>query len=293
VRHVTDNVYLVGRTGVIVRYGRAADIGRLRNAGARRIIYIADDDFRAGAEDASLPEHYRLKLAEFARNEWPSLKSAADIVIVPGSVLADSYGEQARIVPPAWHNPPASSEHHNAPKYIEVAHLGTGSHRADLDVVAKPLQQILDQRADVRLSLMAGSAVPSALKSHRHVRLRRPLSWWRYKWTLPRRRFHLALYPLAPTPFNAARSANKFFEHAIAGAASLMSPNPALRAAASSQAAQFVEDGSGAWTEAIETLLARPKLMREQVDAARSHIHATNPLAYAALQWRDILRTEI
>jgi hypothetical protein len=145
----------------------------------------------------------------------------------------------------------------------------------------------------VRLSLLAGSAVPSPLKSHRHVRLRRPLSWWRYKWALPRRRFHLALYPLAPTPFNAARSANKFFEHAIAGAASLMSPNPALRAAASPEAVRFVEGGPDAWAEAIETLLANPELMRRQAEAARGHIHATNPLAYAALQWRDILQTEI
>ena len=54
-RHLSDNVYLVGRTGVIVRYGRAADIGRLRSSGARRIVYIVDDDFHAGAEDASLP----------------------------------------------------------------------------------------------------------------------------------------------------------------------------------------------------------------------------------------------
>ncbi len=29
--------------------------------------------------------------------------------------------------------------------------------------------------------------------------------------------------------------------------------------------------------------------MRKQVEAARAHILATDPLAYAALQWRDIL----
>jgi len=289
-RHLGGNIYLVGRTGVIVRYGRAADIGRLRSVGARRIVYIADDDFHAGAEDPNLPDHYRLRLADFGRTDWPALKAAADIIIVPGSVLAESYGAHARIVPPAWPYAPASSEHHRAPRLIEIAHLGTGSHRADLDLVAAPLARILNERTQARLTLFAGGSAPASLKCHRHVRLRSPLSWWRYKWTLPRQRFHLALYPLAPTPFNAARSANKLFEHAITGAASLMSPNPALRAAAGPGVARFVEGGPDAWASAIESFLARPQDMRRHAEAARSHIQATNPLAYAALQWRDILQ---
>jgi hypothetical protein len=292
-RHLSENVYLVGSTGVIVRYGRVDDIGRLRSAGARQIVYVVDDDFHAGAEDQALPEHYRQRLANFARAGWPALRAAADIVIVPGAVLADSYGARARIVPPAWHSQPASSQHHAAPKYVEIAHLGTGSHRADLDLVAAPLARILDERPEVRLTLFAGSSAPASLKSHRHVRLKRTLSWWRYKRVLPRQRFHLGLYPLAPTPFNSARSANKLFEHAIVGAASLMSPNPALRAAAGPDVVRFVEGGQDAWAEAIEAILAGPEDMRRQAEAARAHIHATNPLAYAALQWRDILQPKI
>jgi len=292
-RHLSENIYLVGRTGVIVRYGRAADIGRLRGSGARRIVYVVDDDFHAGAEDASLPEHYRLRLADFARTNWPALKAAADIVIVPGAVLAESYGAQALIVPPAWDSQPASSEHHTAPKYVEIAHLGTGSHRADLDLVAAPLARILDERREARLTLFAGNSAPASLKSHPRVRLKSPLSWWRYKKALPRQRFHLALYPLAPTPFNAARSANKLFEHAIVGAASLMSSNQALRAAAGPDVVRFVEGGPDGWAEAMDAFLAKPEDMRRHAEAARAHVHATNPLAYAALQWRDILQPEI
>jgi hypothetical protein len=33
--------------------------------------------------------------------------------------------------------------------------------------------------------------------------------------------------------------------------------------------------------------------MRRHAEAARAHIHATNPLAYAALQWRDILEADV
>ena len=126
------------------------------------------------------------------------------------------------------------------------------------------------------------------------MRLRSPLSWWRYKRALPRLRFHLALYPLAPTAFNMARSANKLFEHAIVGAASLMSPNAALRAAAAPEiGATFVEGGADEWAERIGACLASPDAMRNHAEAIRAHIQATDPLGYAALQWRDILKSEL
>src|SRR5258706_4778819 len=92
IRHLAPNVFLVGRTGVIVRYGQAKDLGRLERAGARRIVYIVDDELVAGAADPELPERYRLRLRAFAEGDWPKLKAAADTVIVPGSVLAETYG---------------------------------------------------------------------------------------------------------------------------------------------------------------------------------------------------------
>jgi hypothetical protein len=294
IRHLAPNVFLVGRTGVIVRYGQAKDFARLKHAGARRVVYIVDDDFVAGAADPELPERYRMKLRTFAEGDWPKLKAAADLVVVPGSVLAEIYGAKARIIPPAWDSSPASTEHFSAPKQIEIVHLGTGSHRGDLAMLVDPLAKILDQHPQARLTLFAGDTVPGQIRSHQHLRLRRPLSWWRYKRALAKMRFHLAIYPLAPTPFNMARSANKVFEHALVGAASLMSPNPALRAAAGpGVAATFVEGDGDEWEVKIGEFLTSPGEMRKRVEAARAHIHATNPLAYAALQWRDILAPEL
>jgi hypothetical protein len=294
IRHLGRNIFLIGRTGVIVRYGEARDLSRLERAGARHIVYVIDDDLAAGATDPDLPEPYRLKLGAFAEGEWPKLKAAADLVIVPSSVLAETYGPKARIVPPAWHLPPASTDHFNGPKHLDIVHLGTGSHRGDLAMLVAPLARILDRHPGARLTLFAGDSVPGQLRSHRHLKLRRPQSWWRYKRALAKMRFHLAIYPLAPSPFNAARSANKIFEHAIVGAASLMSPNPALRAAAGpGVATTFVEGGSAEWEAKIGEHLAAPEEMRKRVEAARAHIHATDPLAYAALQWRDILAREL
>jgi hypothetical protein len=292
--NLAPNVFLVGGTGIIVRYGTAKDLIRLKRAGAKIIVYIVDDDFAAGAADPELPERYRLKLRAFAESDWPELKAAADIVVVPGSVVARTYGTKARVVPPAWDHPPASTEHFDAMKRIEIVHLGTGSHRGDLALLAAQLARILDAHPEARLTIFAGNTVPGQLRSHRHLKLRRPLSWWRYKQALPKMRFHLAIYPLAPTPFNNARSANKIFEHALVGAASLMSPNPALRAAAGPEiATTFVEGGPEEWEARIDACLAAPEEMRKRVDAARVHLRATNPLAYAALQWRDIFAAQL
>ena len=292
-RYLAPNVYLVGSVGVIVRYGHARDVDRLRRAGAKRIVYVVDDDFRAGAADPNLPERYRLRLKAFVESDWPILTKAADILIVPGVVLANQYGENAHIVPPAWNFPCPSTDHFSA-KTIEIVHLGTASHLRDLDLIVEPLTNVLEAHPRTRLTLFAGEAVPGRLRSHSHVRLCHPHSWWRYRRALPRLRFHVALYPLAPGPFNEARSANKLFEHALVGAASLMSPNPALRAAAGPEAAAtFVEGGAKEWEAKLADLVAAPQTMRLRFERARAHIQATNPLAYAALQWRDILSSEM
>ena len=290
IRHLSGNVFLVGRFGVVVRYGDARDIERLSKAGAERIVYIADDDFTASLGDLGIPEPYRLKLKAFVEGGWSALTSAAEIVIVPGTALAEIYGAKARIMPPAWDLPPASSDHFATLERIEIVHLGTGSHRGDLALLVAPLARMLERHGRARLTLFAGSAVPGSLRSHHHLRLKRPRAWWRYKRALPKMRFHLALYPLAPTAFNKARSANKLFEHAIVGAASMMSPNPALREAAGDKLGEiFVEGGVDEWAKEIETLIADRNALRQRVDQTRAHILEANPLARAAEAWREIL----
>jgi hypothetical protein len=288
------NVYAVGRTGVIVRYGREQDVDRLKLAGVQKIVYIVDDDFAAGAEDARLPARYREKLAAFVRGPWAALRDAADIVIVPGTVLAETYRPKARIVAPAWHRPPAPSQHFARAGPIEMVHLGTGSHTADLAAFAPTIAEVLSAHPQARLTVFSGAHTPSPLKEHRQVQSRPPMSWWRYKRSLPRMRYHLALYPLADTPFNRARSANKLYEHALVGAASLMSPNPALREAAGPRLLDmFVEGGPQDWAGRLEADLSEPHAPRQRAEATRAHIGAANPLADSIRVWRDILVAEL
>ena len=289
-RILAPNIYTVGSTGVIVRYGAESDLRRLEREGVRRIVYIIDDDIAAGADDPDLPARYRAKLAAFAEGAWPALSTAADIVIVPGAVLAAAYSEKARVVQPAWHVAPASAAHFDQPRHIEMAHLGTGSHAADFASLAPTLAEVLSAHPNVRLTLFSGDAVPAPLRGHPQVRARRPMAWWRYKQTLPRMRFHLALYPLRDTAFNRARSANKLYEHAIVGAASLMSSNPALNEAAGPNADVFVKLGD--WRQRIEEDLSDIEGLRRRHEAIVTQIKTFDPLAGAARVWREILASE-
>jgi hypothetical protein len=294
VRNLAPNVYVIGRTGVIVRYGREADLDRLKRAGAKQVVYIVDDDFTAGAEDERQPARYREKLAAFAEGPWPALHEAANTVIVPGSVLAAIYGEKARVVPPAWHLPPAGLDHHRPSGLVEMVHLGTGSHGADLAMLAPALAEALNASPGARLTLMCGTRVPPPLAGHAQVTVRRPLSWWRYKLTLARMRYHLALYPLADTAFNRARSANKLYEHALVGAASLMSPIPALREAAGPDLATiFVDGDEPEWIGRLKADLADRQALRQRAEATRARIAATDPLGAAIRTWRDILAENV
>lgn len=292
-KRVAKNLHAIGRTGIVVRYGEADDIARLERAGARRIVYVADDDFSAGAADPSLPPRYREKLAAFATSAWPALRDAADIVVVPGSVLAESYGAKARIVPPVWERTPADFDHFDAVGRIEVAYLGTASHVADLEDIAPTLAEALTKSPrDARLTLFLGDATPASLARHPRVSVRAPMSWRRYRRALRSMRFHLALYPLRDTAFNRARSASKFYEHALVGAASLMSPNAALQdAAGDTLPGLFVKDGG--WTARLEAELADLDLLRRRAEATRARIAASDPAGSAAEQWAEILSGEI
>jgi hypothetical protein len=293
IRHVARNVYMLGRTGIVCRYAALADLDLLKKNGVTQIVYIADDDFAAGAADATLPSAYRARLAGFVEGAWPALRAAANIVLVSNRALAGIYGTKARLVQPIWHHAPADTKHFARPQRIEIVHLGTGSHRADLAPVASALAGILKAHPNARLTLFSGGDLPDKLKNHPQVRSRPALPWWLYKRLLPRMRFHLALYPLRESAFNAARSANKLYEHALVGAASLMSPNPALRDAAGPGLADlFVEGGAEEWRDRTENEIADFAACRRRAERTRAHILAADPLKQTTRQWLDILAGE-
>jgi hypothetical protein len=191
---------------------------------------------------------------------------------------------------PAWPLSPASTDHFARPRRLEIAHSGTGSHRADLAPIAGDLVELLNTHPHARLTVFAGADAPEELRRHPQVRSRRPMPWWRYKHVLPWLRFHLSIYPLQAGRFNEARSSNKLFEQAIFGAASLMSPIPALREVTGPELSDlFVHGGRREWRARIESDLADLGAARERAERTRAHVMSVDALGRAAAQWLDIL----
>ena len=291
VAHLFGHVYAVGRTCVVSRIAGADELRRLDGRRFRQIVYVVDDDFEAGAEDPLLPARYRARLAAFAAGPLRELRERADVVVASSPALAALYGPKALVMQPAWRRTPAPLSHFERSGAFEIAHLGTASHAADLAPLGPGLARVLVAHPAARLTIFAAAACPPELREHPRVRLRGAMGWWRYKFMLPLQRFHLALYPLQDSRFTAARSANKLFEHALVGAASLMSPNPALRAAtaAGDLADLFVAGGAEAWEERIRADLSDRRACRDRAQRTRAHILAADPLGAAARQWRAIL----
>jgi hypothetical protein len=290
VAHLFGNVYAVGGTCIISRTATAHELRQLRRRAFRQIVYVIDDDFEAGAVDPLLPASYRAKLAAFAAGPWLELKAMADVVVASSPVLANLYGSKTRVVQPAWRRQPAGFGHFERPSTFEIAHIGTASHTADYAMIRDEVGAILAAHPHVRLTLFGAAKGPDDLRGLPQVRIRRPMAWWRYKLVVPRLRFHLAIYPLRDSGFNAARSANKLFEHALVGAASLMTPNPALRAAAGPDLDDVFVDGSAAeWRDRIFADLQDQAACRDRAARTRARISEIAPLDEGADQWREIL----
>jgi hypothetical protein len=290
VTHLFGNVYAVGDTCIISRTAAGEQLGQIAGRPFRQIVYVVDDDFEAGAADPLVPAAYRAKLAAFAEGPLREIRAMADVVVASSPPLAAAYGPKAVLMHPAWRRSPAALDHFDRKPSFEIAHLGTGSHAGDLLPLGAELERVLTEHRHVRLTIFAAAACPEKLRGHAQVRLLRAAAWWRYRLTVPMRRFHLAIYPLHEGPFSAARSANKLFEHALVGAASLMTPIPALTHAAGPGLVDlFVEGGLDAWGERIRADIADREAGRERAVRTGDHIRELDPLARAARQWRAIL----
>lgn len=284
------HVYVVGRTAVVSRYADAGELARLTRLGFERLVYIADDDFVAGGEDPALPPRYRAFLQGFGRTEWQRLRDRADAVVVPGPALAEAYGSKSRIMHPFWPAPAGSLDHFEGREAFHIAYLGTKSHRGDLETMRPALEAVLDRRPDVRLTLFWGRDLPPWLIGRSNVRSLPVLPWWLYRRVLPRLRFHLTLYPLRPSAFNAARSANKLFEATVVGAASLMSPLPVLTDAAGAGLADaFVGGGADEWTARIMADVDDRRRVLDRAARAAERVRRLDVAGQAVVLWRSLL----
>lgn len=273
---VAPTVFATDAAYLILRHDARLAPGFARKS----LVYFIDDAWEAGPRDPSLSRFVRSKLAMVERHAARVYMPQADAVVVSCAALRGAAETRARgpvhVIDPYWSEPLADLAHFDRPG-TDIAFLGAQLHDQDLRFLLPVLEAVLAAHDDVTLTVSAGHALPPALAAHPRLRRMEGLRWHAYRAALPARRFHLALYPLRATPFNAGRSANKIIEHAVVGAAPLTSQGwPPGEAAAAAGAGLSLPEDPRSWAAAIETLLADRPRMRALAGAARDHAAALN-----------------
>ncbi len=223
IRREGANSFSCGTAIVICRRDSDAVVNRLLQSDFERLYYIIDDDLWAAEHDATLPDGYRQRLLRLREGQHNQLAAKADRIIVSSEVLADRYeqkGYKVTLLDPYWSEPMADLGHFDAldrSAPIELGYLGSASHARDREFVLKVFENLLEEKANVRLTIVGRANVPDRLLGQSRLKILRPRPWTKHRKRLTRLRFHYSLYPTEPTDFNKARSLNKFAEHAVSG----------------------------------------------------------------------------
>lgn len=260
-----------------------------------QLIYLIDDDVDGAAQSPGLPPDYRDRLARFARGPFDRLLRRADVIVASSDILAArlrgdgrSRAEIVRL-DPYWPLPLADQSHFDMiDARIEIAHLGTGSHAAGLGQAAPAILAMLDHCPTAHFTYIGKPAAHPTLEAHPRASCLAPMSWARYRRWLPRQRFHLALYPLAPTPFDRARSANKLIEHGIVGAVGLYQEDwgPAVLLG---EGAILVPGDPAAWETGLLTAVERSSELAKQAAQSAEVLAAFNNPAHQHAFWQRTL----
>lgn len=266
-----------------------------------RLAYVIDDDVAAGMGCDALPERYRARLAEFERGFHRDLLARADVVLAASDALAQALTAEPRMerrlaprlmrIDPVWRQPLADMAHFDALERgapLRMVQLGTGSHRGALAQVAPAVLALLERHKALSFTYFSNRSIAPALEKHPRARRLEPMTWREYQRWMSRQRFHLALYPLAQTPFDRARSASKLTEHAILGAAAIY-PEGWAPARALGDGALYAPDDPAQWEGAIENAITARAALGTVAQQARDLLMRQDPAEGQRALWQGIL----
>jgi hypothetical protein len=306
IRAVGQNSFIAGEWFILVRRDKPR-LMREALAWGGRLAYVIDDDVSGGMACPELPPAYRAKLAAFERSYHRDLLARADAVLAASDTLvtaltasaqaARRLGPRLARIDPVWHQPLADQAHFAAleqPTTLRIVQLGTGSHRGALSAIAPLMAEVLERQPLTSFTYFSARAIDAALEKHPRARRLDPMTWREYQRWMARQRFHLALYPLAQTPFDRARSASKITEHAILGAAALYpeSWQPAQDAIAQS-AALPAPDDPAQWRDAITAAIAQRAALGKIAERAAQRLACQHPAAVQQALWGSLLELDI
>ncbi len=287
VRRLAPTVFASATTRLVVRHE-----ARAPRDPVARLVYLIDDAVDLEGADAALSRYWRFKLDHVERAAADRLLPRAVAAVASSDALAEMLrarapGLDVRRLDPFWGLPFPDLSHHADGGPLRVGFLGSQVHGPDLAPLAESLRRFLERRPEAEL-VVAGGHAP--LIGHPRVRALPPMGWRDWKAALPGLRLHLALYPLAETPFNAARSLNKLTEHALAGAGGLYPaawPGAALAEAAG--AGRALPPDPTAWAAALDALAADRARLAAMAEAAVALARRLDDPAPQRRLWAELL----
>ncbi|QIE55813.1 glycosyltransferase family 4 protein [Pikeienuella piscinae] len=291
VTRYAPTVFASATVRLVIRHDGRAGRASLRP----RHVYLIDDAIDLDGADAALSRYWRFKLDNVERAAAARFLpgAAAAVVSSPaleGMIRARASGLDVRVLNPYWKTEFSSLSHHRADGPFRVAFLGSQVHGPDFAPLATMLRGFLDDWPEAELIVGGGHG---GQVGHARARDLGAMGWRDWRAALPALQPHVALYPLAETPFNAARSLNKLIEHAVAGAAGLY-------ARAWPGAALAVEAGAGLalgpdpaeWRAALDRLAANPLETREMAKAGAALAARLNDAEAQRRLWAELLEID-
>lgn len=292
VQRLGANCFRVGNRYLIVRRDREKVIRTIMDNPDAEIIYLLDDNLGA-LNDPSLPEAYRGRLRALRDGIFRDMTARASLMVTSADVISDALPAHVpvRRLDPVWQGTPKEGGHlsRSAGDRLDVVHLGTGSHRAGFDFLAPVLETVLAALPNVHFHYFSSEGLLGRLDRHRRVHRMRGKSWSAYRRALPGFRFHLGLYPLPDTPFNAARSVNKILEYTLAGCPAMYTAEwAAARGLEDGVNAFLVSGGAEAWAKRLTAVLGEPERLAGVYEGARAFYARHNDVPRQRAFWQDV-----
>lgn len=296
IRALGRNCFVAGNTMVLIR--RDEDVLMRRAIDwPGRLVYLIDDDIAGAVNSPDLPADYRRRLGLFDREFHQALLERADILLVSSQPLVALFAAnprisaQIRLIFPYWPLDFADERHFAALDHgtaLRIVHLGSGSHAGAFSALAPALAEVLEGPAPVHFTYFGREAAPGLPDRHQRIERLPPMRWPAYRRWLARQRFHLALYPLDATRFDAARSPNKVVEHAVVGAVGMYPRDWPT--------AQFAGGGSltapadpADWANVLKQAVAERTGLAALARQARQSVAVHHDWAAQRALWSDVL----
>lgn len=252
---------------VVVRYLPSAwdpVLARARHEG-KPVAYFMDDDLLDRAAHSGLPLRYRYKIERLACLRRRAIESLCSEFWVSTPWLAGKYA--------AWRPAVISAAAPPSIPMVSVCYHGTASHAAEQAWLHALVAELQSRCERTHFSIVGDAGINRRFRSLPRVTVLHPMPWPAYLAYTATHHCDIALAPLLPGAFNAARGATKFLDFTRMGAAGIYADVAPYRGHVRHDIdGLLLPMQSEAWLHAIIALANDDARRQQLVAAARARV---------------------